>query len=61
VTGGAKDLSQRAENGLRKNPVKKASENIDKAKNNIQEAKRQVDNIKNAVKSPPQTNRKKKW
>jgi hypothetical protein len=52
VSGGAKDLSQRAANGLRKNPVKKASENIDKAKNNMQEVKRQVDNIKNAVKKP---------
>ncbi|HCC34773.1 MAG TPA: CHAP domain-containing protein [Ruminococcaceae bacterium] len=52
VTGGAKDTAERAAQGLRKNPVKKASENVDKAKQNVQEVRRQAGNIKNAVKKP---------
>jgi hypothetical protein len=50
VLGGAKSTAERAADGLRKNPVKKASENIDKTKRNIQEVRRQADNIKKAVK-----------
>jgi hypothetical protein len=52
TSGAARDLSQRAANGLRKNPVKKASENINKTKGNVQEVKRQFGNIKDAVKKP---------
>jgi hypothetical protein len=52
ISGAAWDTAQRAANSLRKNPIKKASENINKAKDNMQEAKRQVNNIKNAVKKP---------
>jgi hypothetical protein len=49
---GARNVAERAAQGLRKNPVKKASENANKARENFGEAKRQVQNIKNAVKKP---------
>lgn len=52
TTAGARNVAERAANGLRKNPVKKASESINKAKQNMQKAKRQVQNVKNAVKKP---------
>jgi cell wall-associated NlpC family hydrolase len=57
--GAARDTAQRAANGLRKNPVKKASENINKVKTNAQEVKRQFGNIKNAVKNPADNRPKK--
>ncbi|MDL2294867.1 peptidoglycan DD-metalloendopeptidase family protein [Ruminococcaceae bacterium OttesenSCG-928-D13] len=52
VSGGARDTAERAGTALRKNPVKKASENMNKARENAQEVKRQVVNIRNAVKRP---------
>lgn len=52
VTGGARDTAERAGTALRKNPVKKASENINKARENAHEVRRQVGNIKRAVKRP---------
>lgn len=50
MTSGARNVAERAVRGLRKNPVKKASENMHKARENLGEAKRQVQNIRNAVK-----------
>jgi cell wall-associated NlpC family hydrolase len=52
TSGAARDTAHRAADGLRRNPVKKASENINKTKSNVQEVKRQFGNIKNAVKKP---------
>ena len=48
ITGGAKDTANRA---VRNNPLKKASENVDKAKRNMQEAKQQANNVKNAFRN----------
>ncbi len=50
MTSGARNVAERTVRGLRKNPVKKASENMNKARENLGEAKRQIQNIKNAVK-----------
>ena len=52
ITGGAKVTTERTAHVLKKNPVKKASENINAAKRNVQEVKRQVQNIKDAVRKP---------
>ncbi len=46
----AKTTTEKTANTLRKNPVKQASANMDKARQNVQEVKRQVGNIKDAVK-----------
>jgi hypothetical protein len=51
VTSGAKDMTERAARGLRRNPVKNVSENINKAKANLGEAKRQFGEVRNTVKS----------
>ena len=51
ITGGAKDTVDRAAQKLKKNPVKRASENVDKAKRNMREAKRQMGNARNAAKN----------
>ncbi len=50
MTDGAKKTTDGAVRVIKKNPVKKASENINKVKDNIQEVKRQGQKIKNAVK-----------
>ena len=51
-TGGTRDAAERAGTALRKNPVKKASNNIDKARQNAHKVKRQVGNIRKAVRKP---------
>jgi hypothetical protein len=51
VTQGARSAADKATRGLRGNPVKKASENINKAKANIGEAKRQFGEVRNTVKN----------
>jgi len=52
VSSGARTTAGKAAQGLKKNPVKKASENINKAKENFQDAKRHMNEAKNAVKKP---------
>lgn len=52
ITGGAKATTERTAHVMKRNPVKKASENINAAKRNAQEVKRQVQNIKDAVRKP---------
>lgn len=52
VSGGARATEERAGGALRKNPVKKASENIDKTKKKVHEVRRQAGNIKDSVKRP---------
>jgi cell wall-associated NlpC family hydrolase len=52
VTSGARNAAERTAQGMRKNPVKKASENVSKAKENFQAAKRHMNEAKNAVKKP---------
>lgn len=52
ISGTAKSTAERAANGLRKNPVKKASENMNKTRQNFEEAKRHINDIKNTVKKP---------
>ena len=59
ITDGTKDIGERAVRGLKKNPIKRASANVNKAKENMQEAKRQVSNIKDAVRKPANNQPKK--
>ena len=51
-SGGVRHTAELAGDTLRKNPVKKAAENIDKARKNVHEVRRQVNNIRRAVKKP---------
>ena len=51
VTQGTQSVADKAMRGLRGNPVKKASENINKAKVNFGEAKRQFGEVRNTIKS----------
>lgn len=51
TTEGMKKTADGAVRVVKKNPVKKASENISKVKENVQEVKRQGQNIKNAFKT----------
>ncbi len=50
----AKTTTEKATQTLRKNPVKQASANMEKARQNVQELRRQVGNIKDAVKPSAQ-------